>query len=207
MWWAVTQRTFKNHITVKIEGWALASEWVLPGTIRYQLKDKHIHYTDEFKLQQAHTHKHTHTPTHKQHIHTHTYANIHAHTGINLANTEWQNELGSKMTITLHNRGTGVFEGKYQSVVGNAEKWYIMVGRTHTTGKTVGWTVVFENEYRRDVDSTCTWSGQFQADESENPVIRTTWLLTRHKPDLETWESTIVGCNNFTKIHPRAAGE
>ena len=112
------------------------------------------------------------------------------------------------MTITLHNRGTGVFEGKYQSVVGNAEKWYIMVGRTHTTGKTVGWTVVFENEYRRDVDSTCTWSGQFQADEPENPVIRTTWLLTRHPVDpSKIWESTIVGSNKFTKIHPSAAGK
>ena len=104
------------------------------------------------------------------------------------------------MIIEFYDPNTGVFHGRYNSAVGNAEKWYTMVGRTHTKGKTVGWTVVFENEYRKDVDSTCTWSGQFQADES---VIRTTWLLTRNPDDpSKKWESTIVGQNTFTKNNP-----
>ena len=34
-WWAVTQRTSKNHKAVKIRGWALARVWALVWTIQY----------------------------------------------------------------------------------------------------------------------------------------------------------------------------
>ena len=157
--------------------------------LHYIIKDKHMcTYTTQTN---SNFNKHTHTRT---------------HTGRSLANTEWHNELGSKMIIDSYDPFTGVFRGLYESAVGDAKSWYTMVGRTHTTGKTVGWTVVFENEDRKCVDSTCTWSGQFQTDECEKPAIRTTWLLTTHPNDpSENWESTNVGFDFFTETPPSTA--
>ena len=134
------------------------------------------------------------------HTHTHT----HTHTGRNLANTKWYNELGSTMVINDHNLTTGVFNGLYSSAVGEAEKQYILVGRTDTEGTTVGWTVVYQNDYL-NAHSTCTWSGQFQTDELGNPVIPTTWLLTAQTTPPENWDSTNVGFDHFTEIPPSAA--
>ena len=103
------------------------------------------------------------------------------------------------MLINDYNPTTGVFSGLYNSAVGEAMKWYIMVGRADTEGNTVGWTVVYKNEYL-DANSTCTWSGQFQTDKSGNNVIPTTWLLTTQTTPSENWKSTQVGFDYFTEI-------
>ena len=108
------------------------------------------------------------------------------------------------MVINDYNPTTGVFNGLYNSAVGDAEKQYILVGRTNTEGKTVGWTVVYKNDYR-NAHSTCTWSGQFQTDEYGKHVILTTWLLTMQTTPLENWDSTNVGFDYFTEIPPSAA--
>ena len=108
------------------------------------------------------------------------------------------------MLINNYDPTTGVFSGLYNSTVGEAEKWYIMVGRADTEGNTVGWTVVYKNEYL-NAHSTCTWSGQFQADKSGSTVILTTWLLTTQTTPPENWESTRVGFDYFTDIAPSNA--
>ena len=99
---------------------------------------------------------------------------------------------------------TGIFSGLYSSAVGNAEKWYNLVGRTDTDGNTVGWTVVWTNRYH-NAHSTTTWSGQFQADPVGSPVILTTWLLTTQTTPSDNWDSTNVGFDYFTKAPPSAA--
>ena len=76
-----------------------------------------------------------------------------------------------------------------------------MVGRANTEGNTVGWTVVFKNQYL-NAHSTATWSGQFQTDKSGNDVILTTWLLTTQTTPPDNWRSTRVGFDYFTNLIP-----
>ena len=51
---------------------------------------------------------------------------------------KWHNELNSTMVITELDQETGVFGGKYQSLVGDADRWYVLTGRQDTEGKTLG---------------------------------------------------------------------
>ena len=109
---------------------------------------------------------------------------------------KWYNELGSTMIITSYDSDTGVFGGEYQSLVGQAEKWYILTGRHDRDGLTVGWTVNWQNQYM-NAHSVTTWSGQLQC--NGEPSILTTWLLTSQTSLEDNWESTQVGFDLFTQ--------
>ncbi|CAI8031593.1 Streptavidin-V2 [Geodia barretti] len=107
----------------------------------------------------------------------------------------WHNELGSKMVVTSADPATGVFGGIYNSKVGDAEKWYVLTGRQDIDGDTVGWTVNWNNAYN-NAHSVTTWSGQQQL-RCSDPVILTTWLLTRQTSPENDWESTQIGSDQF----------
>ncbi|CAI8021690.1 Streptavidin-V2 [Geodia barretti] len=113
----------------------------------------------------------------------------------------WKNELDSAMDITSVDSATGVFGGKYCSKVGEAEKWYVLTGRQDTAGKTLGWTVNWQNS-TLNAHSGTTWSGQIQFLPDGDPVIITTWLLTAQTKPEDNWESTMVGFDHFYLKEP-----
>ena len=102
------------------------------------------------------------------------------------------------MIISSVDSNTGVFTGQYYSTVGEAEKFYILVGRydTGSATPTLGWTVSYHNQYE-NAHSTCTWSGQYQC-RSGTQTLSTTWLLTSQTEPSDNWKSTNVGFDVFT---------
>lgn len=107
------------------------------------------------------------------------------------------------MIIDKVDPSTGIFSGQYYSAVGEAEKFYILVGRydTASDSPTLGWTVSYQNQYK-NAHSTCTWSGQQQC-VSGTPTLLTTWLLTSQTEPADNWKSTNVGINVFTPSPPK----
>ena len=114
----------------------------------------------------------------------------------------WYNELDSKMEIESVDTATGVFGGRYCSRVGEAEYWYVLTGRQDTDGKTLGWTVNWQNQNPKPVHSVTTWSGQLQYTPSGDPTIITTWLLTSQTDPKDNWGSTQVGFDVFSQTDP-----
>ena len=105
------------------------------------------------------------------------------------------------MVITSYDSKTGVFSGNYQSLVGDATKWYILTGRKDTDGNSIGWTVSWQNS-NNNAHSVTTWSGQFQLQSFGDPIILTTWLLTSQTTPDDDWESTQVGFDHFSLTKP-----
>lgn len=114
-----------------------------------------------------------------------------------IANTKWYNELGSVMTIDRVDLKHGYFCGTYCSAVGEAKKEYPLTGHLDPDGSTLGWVVVWRNQYM-NACSTTTWCGQYQFDpNTHEEVIVTTWLLTAQTDPQEDWNSTNVGFDEF----------
>ncbi|WP_420130363.1 avidin/streptavidin family protein [Longimicrobium sp.] len=112
----------------------------------------------------------------------------------------WYNELGSLLTIT--SSGTTI-SGTYQTAVGNAQGIYNLTGYINAdTNPSVGWVVLWSNEYG-DSNSLTTWAGQYyDADGSE--VIITMWLLRSEEPQQQNWQSTLVGEDVFYRSQEQA---
>ncbi|MFB7186452.1 avidin/streptavidin family protein [Streptomyces sp. NPDC056230] len=97
----------------------------------------------------------------------------------------------------------GTVSGEYVTAVGHAPGTYLLTGRhdgptSLGQGVALGWTVAWRNEHG-NVGSVTSWSGQFLADPER---ILTTWLLTRSAVPAQTWESTAVGQDVFTRQKP-----
>lgn len=60
---------------------------------------------------------------------------------------------------------------------------------------TIGWAVTYNNE-DSNFQSTCTWSGRRKLVDG-NPVISTTWLLTKQNEN--EWESVHINKDFFCK--------
>ncbi|CAI7992779.1 Streptavidin-V2 [Geodia barretti] len=101
------------------------------------------------------------------------------------------------MVITSADPATGVFGGLFNSKVGDVEKWYVLTGQQDTDGDTVGWTVNWNNSYNH-AHSVTTW----QQLRGSDPVILTTWLLTRQTSPENDWESTQIGFDQFFPNDP-----
>lgn len=120
---------------------------------------------------------------------------------MNLAG-DWYSELGSHMRLTTD--PSGAITGTYTSAMGQASGQYPVVGRFDQPpqadhGTAVGWTVAWHND-QSDAGSVTSWSGQYQAEGTER--ISATWLLTRSAIAPDTWESTVVGHDLFTREAP-----
>ncbi|MFD5417872.1 avidin/streptavidin family protein [Streptomyces sp. NPDC127069] len=117
----------------------------------------------------------------------------------------WYNQLGSTFTVTANTDGS--LTGTYESAVGNAESRYVVTGRYDTaaatgTGTALGWTVAWKNDFR-NAHSATTWSGQYVG--GADAKINTQWLLTSGTTAADSWKSTLVGHDTFTKVKPSAA--
>ncbi|WP_354638392.1 avidin/streptavidin family protein [Kitasatospora camelliae] len=115
---------------------------------------------------------------------------------------DWYNEFGSHMHLTED--ASGGITGSYVSAAGHAAGTYGVVGRSSAApqagqGTTVAWAVAWQNE-GGNAGSVTSWSGQYHADGPER--IFATWLLTRPTPLSDTWESTTVGQDVFTREAP-----
>ena len=99
------------------------------------------------------------------------------------------------MNFTAWDTTAGSVDGLYCSAVGNATNYYDLHGTFDTCGETIAWTVTYQNEFYNS-HSTCAWSGRIYNHKTTNPVIMTTWLLTRQTN--QAWESTNIGSDKFT---------
>jgi hypothetical protein len=111
---------------------------------------------------------------------------------------KWYNELGSQMNITVAE--DGFLKGRYESAVGDEDKEYEMVGRYDTKGRSLRWTVTWNNTAHGSSNSTTSWSGQYHPDEGN--IILTTWLLTNGTCQNMDWSSTHVGTDTFHRKQP-----
>ena len=114
---------------------------------------------------------------------------------------KWYNELNSTMIIKSYDEESGVFSGKYESLVGVALRFYVLTGRRNTEGNTIGWTVNWQNKFL-NAHSVTTWSGQLQLSPCGDPMILTTWLLTTQTEPEKNWKSTQVGQDQFFTKQP-----
>jgi hypothetical protein len=101
----------------------------------------------------------------------------------------------------------GGLTGTYVSAVGEAAGRYLLVGRYDTTpeaghGTTLGWSVSWRNDLL-DANSVTGWSGQYHDGQEER--ISTLWLLTVETKPADSWESTFVGQDVFTRTPPEPA--
>ena len=112
----------------------------------------------------------------------------------------WYNELGSTMILQL-GPNPGQLIGTYQSGVGTAGQ-FGLVGSYDTASSTFGFVVTWNNG-TVERSSTTTWCGQYF--DQGNEVLISTWLLCETTAETQTWESTLVGQDQFGRTMPTAA--
>ncbi|XP_074389443.1 avidin-related protein 7-like [Zonotrichia albicollis] len=111
---------------------------------------------------------------------------------------QWQNDLGSNMTIYEVNEN-GDFTGKYLTAVSTSPikikesplvgSQQLPYGSQPTFGFTVHWNFS---------DTTSVFTGQCFVDKDGKEVLKTMWLPRLHSKDLANdWKSTLVGYNTF----------
>ena len=105
------------------------------------------------------------------------------------------------MIIDTVDTSAGTFSGRYNSLVGVAEREYLLLGRFGAKN-TLGWTVAWTNKDTPDGGSTTAWSGQMQMvtlspGGEPTPTILSTWLLTHSTEPKNDWDSTNVGTDIF----------
>ncbi|GAA2807859.1 avidin/streptavidin family protein [Kitasatospora paracochleata] len=118
---------------------------------------------------------------------------------------DWYSELGSHMRLDTD--PSGAVTGTYTSALGRVSGAYPLVGRYDpprkaAQGTALGWAVAWQND-SADAGSVTAWSGHYRGDGTER--ISATWLLTRSAEAPDTWESTVVGHDVFTREAPDPA--
>lgn len=112
----------------------------------------------------------------------------------------WYNELGS--TMALQQTGVaGQLTGTYESGVGTSGQFGV-TGSYDTAENTLGFVVTWNNGITNRA-STTTWCGQYFDDGAETLV--TTWLLCETTEETDTWQSTLVGQDQFFRTQPSPA--
>jgi hypothetical protein len=112
----------------------------------------------------------------------------------------WYNELGSTMTLQ-YGATPGQLAGTYQSGVGTAGQ-FRLVGSYDPNNNTLGFVVTWNNG-TVERNSTTTWCGQYFDDFGDETLI-TMWLLCESTPETDTWQSTLVGQDQFGRTQPTA---
>jgi hypothetical protein len=118
---------------------------------------------------------------------------------------DWYSDLGSHMQLSTD--ASGGITGSYLPAAGHLTGRYLLVGRYDPIaepeqGTAVGWTVVWRNAHG-NAHSVTNWSGQYFDHGEER--IRATWLLAMSAPADDTWKSTVVGQDVFTRTLPDPA--
>jgi len=112
----------------------------------------------------------------------------------------WYNELGSQMILQIQGKR---IVGTYNTRVGDASGNYELVGQMDIDideSTAIGWVVVWNNQYGSS-DSVTAWSGQVQVIDEIEKIV-TTWLLTAETEPDDTWHSTLIGKDTFTRLAP-----
>lgn len=112
----------------------------------------------------------------------------------------WYNELGS--VVTFASNGTAL-TGTYQTMVGQAKGIYDLTGFINTdTDPSVGWVVLWSNDYGDSNSVTC-WTGQYYSD-GDSEVLIAMWLLRSEEVESQNWSSTLVGEDFFFRTQDQA---
>ncbi|XP_044876595.1 avidin-like isoform X1 [Mauremys mutica] len=121
---------------------------------------------------------------------------------------DWQNDLGSNMTISAVNE-VGQFSGLYLTAVSAAGKPIRvspMNGAQHVDNleqPTFGFTVKWSFS-----DSTTVFVGQCFVDDHGEETLQTMWLLREKAKSAENnWNATLVGTDVFTRLKGQNVGE
>jgi hypothetical protein len=112
-------------------------------------------------------------------------------------NGKWFNELNSYMILEVNGNH---IKGLYHTKVGDAEGDYELRGIIDTDDPNnfvIGWTVVWHNDILNS-DAVTSWSGQVQAIKKGERIF-TTWLLSAKSKLKDTWGSTKIGQDVFTR--------
>lgn len=112
----------------------------------------------------------------------------------------WYNELGSQLILEVQGKK---INGTYNTKVGDASGKYELLGQMDTDideSTAIGWIVVWNNQYGSS-DSITAWSGQVQVIDGIEKIV-TTWLLTAETESDDTWHSTLIGKDTFTRLAP-----
>ncbi len=108
----------------------------------------------------------------------------------------WQNELGSQMTIEVYQQI--IIDGWYNSSVGYASGTYPLVGFVgqSITGQAqiICFSVLWQNDLVNS-NSVTSWDGSY---DPNSDTIETVWVLRSGPPN--TWNNTMIGTNIFRRI-------
>lgn len=118
-------------------------------------------------------------------------------------NGTWYNQLGSQMDLTANGKN---ISGNYHTTVGDASGIYELTGKIDTDlddSTAIGWIVLWNNQYGSS-DSVTGWSGQVQIIDGVETIV-TTWLLTAETENDDSWHSTLIGKDVFTRQQPPQA--
>lgn len=111
----------------------------------------------------------------------------------------WQNQLGSSMEIKSVTDST--ITGVYTTAVsekGCAKGEFQLVGRTtppKDKNQVVAFTVAWNNK-QSDCNSVTAWSGSY---DDKSGKITVFWLLTSGASSPQSWDSTLIGEDTFTR--------
>ncbi|NXC28521.1 AVID protein, partial [Campylorhamphus procurvoides] len=118
---------------------------------------------------------------------------------------DWQNDLGSNMTISPVDE-KGNFTGTYNTSVATIpskiqtsplqgfQKNLTAPIRQPTFGFTVNWNT-------SEANSITVFTGQCFVDKTGKEVLKTVWLLRLHANNIENyWNATLVGTNDFHRL-------
>ncbi|VDI56279.1 Hypothetical predicted protein [Mytilus galloprovincialis] len=109
--------------------------------------------------------------------------------------------VGIAVIHVLGQKGGEIFE-KYNSAVGNAENFYLLLGRCtipvmEPSNCIIGFVVAWNNEAYGNSNSATSFTGTYYEDTDK---IYTFWILTRYTMYADMWASNHIGQNVFTRI-------
>ena len=111
----------------------------------------------------------------------------------------WINEYCSILTIPEYDANTGFFADQHINFMPVPQGMFTVAGFKDPRGNTLGWTFDWENS-QLDACAVISWSGQMLHLPTGDPVILTTWVVTRQTSFEDLWTSTLIGQDQFYPI-------
>lgn len=112
--------------------------------------------------------------------------------------------------LTVSNADDGQLSGIYETAKGRDVHQYIFSGNYDTSqeGKTLGWTVTWNNPLYGSSHSTTAWTGKYYPEEGQDPAkIVATWIHTSDTKPENEWQSTVIGKTDFLHYDEREKPE
>ncbi len=121
---------------------------------------------------------------------------------------KWINDEG--LFLTVSNAADGQLSGIYETTKGTEMRQYVFSGSYDTSqeGRTLGWTVSWNNVLYGSSHSNSVWAGTYVPQQDKEPAkIETTWIHISDSRPEDRWQSTLIGKTEFLHYDEREKPE